>query len=59
MVARHTVAGCQTDTSEFLDLRQLQLASSQQAGQLQQLRAELQTALAQNAAAVELSLIHI
>ena len=53
MVARLTHIASQTDTSEFLDLRQLQLASSQQQSQLVHLRNELQTALAQAAQAVE------
>lgn len=55
MVARITVAGTQTDTSEFLDLRQLQLASSQQHEQLTNLRGELQSALSAAAMAVEQS----
>ena len=52
---RLAASSTQTDTSEFLDLRSLQLASSQQQDQLVHLRSELQNALAQSAAAISQS----
>ena len=52
-MGRLTLAATQTDATEFLDLRQLQLASTQQEEQLVQLRNDLQAALSQAAAAVD------
>ena len=52
-MGRLTLVATQTDATEFLDLRQLQLASTQQQEQLVQLRNELQAALSQAAAAVD------
>ena len=52
-MSRYTAVGqTQTDKSEFLELRQLQLASTQQQHALHQLRGELQDALAMNASQV-------
>ena len=50
---RHlSASSTQTEVSEFLDLRQLQLASSQQQQQLHQLRSDLQQAQSSSAVAV-------
>ena len=52
MTVKRQPVGTQTEASEFLDLRQLQLASTMQAAQLQQVRTELQDSRALQAATI-------